>query len=195
MTDYPYEGEVQLLGYAWNPDDGPWIRIRLDEIAEMSGGPHPFNGFPKGREKGQRMKMRFDLIADDETSTSAAAEPQDEQTASEPTPQPPERLKGGALSKRAGMLIRESGMQAFSAGLRFDTLMNVEPPSRPLTDSEDICRRRICAHCNVKNFRELDHPQFAPAGHIFDLVVSEYYASQWGETDAQVQEQIEAGRR
>ena len=70
MSEFPYEAEVQLLGYAWNPDDGPWARFRFDSDVEMSGGPHPFHGLSKGREKGQRFRIRFDLIADDETSTA-----------------------------------------------------------------------------------------------------------------------------
>lgn len=134
MTSYPYEGEVQLLGYAWNPDDGPWIRIRLDEIAEMSGGPHPFNGFKKGREKGQRMKMRFDLIADDETTTEDDA------------PDEPVKLKGGPICKRAVMLCKNPAFQR---------------TTYPTT--EEGAKVSLYAHCHIESRAELDHNPKAAA--------------------------------
>jgi hypothetical protein len=160
MTDYPYEGEVQLLGYAWNPDDGPWIRIRLDEIAEMAGGPHPFNGLKKGREKGQRMKMRFDLIADDETTTAE---------------QPAEPVKGGARARRAGILCNEPAFHAW-AGFTSDRYSN-----------EDNAAYWVCARCSVESRAELDHNE--EAGRIWDQIERDYRDAQAGITGPDLERQ------
>ena len=65
---YPYEGECRLLRWGDSSTAGRTITL---EIPPDTGDVHPFKGFPVGTKFGQRFRMRFDVILDDETTPTA----------------------------------------------------------------------------------------------------------------------------
>lgn len=65
---YPYEGEVRLLRWGDSSTAGRTITL---EIPPDTGDVHPFKGFPVGAKYGQRFRMQFAVILDDETTPTA----------------------------------------------------------------------------------------------------------------------------
>ncbi len=65
----PYSAEVRLLRWGDSSTAGRTITL---EIPPDAGEVHPFKGFPVGAKYGQRFRMRFDVILDDETTPTAA---------------------------------------------------------------------------------------------------------------------------
>ena len=190
MTDkFPYEAEVQLLGYAWNPDDGPWARVRFDSDVEMSGGPHPFHGLPKGREKGQRFRIRFDLIADDETTTAEPSRPANALSQA-PTVHSSPDTEGWSEAKRR--MVQQSGIvrkeQAFQYWLYWahPNLWATAQREYPDDKYQVVCEV-VHTICNVDSCADLD-PSGA-SGRAWERLVSDYRNSQKGWTEEDQQRQ------
>ena len=61
---FRFEAEVRLLRWGESSTAGRTITLELPPDA---GEAHPFKGFPTGHKDGQRFRMRFDVIRDDDT--------------------------------------------------------------------------------------------------------------------------------
>ena len=178
MTDLtPIECEARLVGLSkQRRKDGDWIEVKF----HIHPDDHPAALFilPLGTDCNLSIK-----------GTGEGAEtPADEQTAPEPTPEPqePERPKGGARAKRAGILCSTGEFRHWM--FRRNWRMKGPMPSQSITDSpEDIAAKWLRHICHVESRAELDHNE--EAGRIFDGIVDDYYASQRGETPEALAEQ------
>lgn len=103
------------------------------------------------------------------------------------------RLKGGDLSKRAGMLCRNESFQRYAATLapRLPAVWETDEPSQPMTEEELAARWVVCAHSEVYSLRHLDHDR--DAGNRFRMLEYAYRRVDRGETDAELQRQADAG--
>ena len=120
-----------------------------------------------------------------EEGAKRAAEPQDEQTADEPTPQTPERLKGGARAKRAGILCNDPAFQTWI----WQQPRREGPPLD--LNVADGTAWFVRLWCKVQSRAELDHNE--TAGDIWDAIEADYRTSQHGQSDSDLTRQAAAG--
>lgn len=114
---YRFEAEVRLLRWGESSTAGRTITLELPPDA---GEAHPFKGFPTGHKDGQRLRMRFDVIRDDETVGDGRAVQQEERPAlirdvggSIPPATAKDRtaFRDKPRANQAGILIRNSYFQ------------------------------------------------------------------------------------
>ena len=79
---FRFEAETRLIRWGESSSAGRTITL---ELPPDDGAAHPFRGFPTGHSHGQRFRMQFDAIADDEQTNSPAGAP--------PTPPQPNNRK------------------------------------------------------------------------------------------------------
>lgn len=65
MTNFPFEAEVRLIRWGESSSAGRTITL---ELSPDQGDGHPFKGFPTGHQHGQRFRIQFMPIGDDEQS-------------------------------------------------------------------------------------------------------------------------------
>lgn len=65
MSQFPFDTEVRLIRWSDSSTGGRTITLEL--LPPESGECHPFYGLPSGQKNGQRLRMTFELINDDET--------------------------------------------------------------------------------------------------------------------------------
>lgn len=68
---FRFEAEVRLIRWGESSAAGRTITLELPPDA---GDGHPFKGFPTGHNHGQRFRMHFDAIADDEQVSPAGTD-------------------------------------------------------------------------------------------------------------------------
>ena len=104
MTDFPFTADVVLLNSGETARKGMYVEMGLHHEIDGPICPedrNPFMDFDQGREKGQRFRVTFHLLADDEKSTEPNAE----------------RPKGGDRAKRAGILCNDPAFQKWIGAL------------------------------------------------------------------------------
>lgn len=69
---FRFEAETRLIRWGESSAAGRTITL---ELPPDDGASHPFRGFPTGHTQGQRFRMQFDAIADDEQTNSPAGAP------------------------------------------------------------------------------------------------------------------------
>jgi len=82
--EFPYAAEVRLLRWGESSTAGRTITL---ELSPDAGDSHPFKGFPSGHAHGQRFRMSFAVIQDDETEA--------------PTITPKDRYSGKSAMEKA----------------------------------------------------------------------------------------------
>ena len=108
----------------------------------------------------------------------------------EQTPEEPERLKGGARAKRAGILCNDPAFQ-YWLSKRWGGHWKVYSCHGEMTHS-DIAANVVRRLCGVQESRaELDHNE--TAGLVWDQIDADYRASEQGRTDPEVARQRAAG--
>lgn len=63
VSSFRFQAEVRLLRWGESSSAGRTITL---ELPPDDGAAHPFRGFPTGHTHGQRFRMQFDAIGDDE---------------------------------------------------------------------------------------------------------------------------------
>lgn len=63
VSEFPYRAEVRLLRWGESSSAGRTITL---ELPPDNGEAHPFRGLPTGHTHGQRFRMQFSIISDDE---------------------------------------------------------------------------------------------------------------------------------
>lgn len=151
MTAKPFSAEVLLLGWGTSPASGHWIKVQLDPA--LDGEAHPFRLFKSGAANGQRFRMDFAAIGDDETvaarpAGSSAGGSRDpaagaahregagatrslDPPAAEPKPTPAERYAGKTEGQkavvRASLLCEDAAFQAWIRERYPDTYAESKP--------------------------------------------------------------------
>lgn len=144
-----YEGEVLLLGYGWNPDKGHWITLALN-VSDAEG--HPFNGFKRGLEKGQRFQMTFTPILDNEEQPEG----------------PRRRWHEMPASQQAGILCADPQFHQWVAQALFPTAIGFKPHVK----ADVKCAEWVREQCGVISRSELDTDPEARAK--WDALVSQF---------------------
>lgn len=139
---------------------------RADEALRALGG-FPQSGY----------SIWVGIVRVDETVATAPAEPADAQTPPEApkVANDPERPPGGPLARRAGILCEKREFTIWARRQAW-VLWNEQIPAHP-NNAADFLRRV----CGVSSRAELDHDPEAAA--IFNGVVDEFYRSQRGQSD------------
>lgn len=127
----PYEAEVRLIRWGDSSAAGRTITLELPYDA---GEGHPFKGLPTGHKHGQRMRMTFSMIDDDETVS----------------PDPPRRRERyakvddmGKAVQRAALLAKDLAFQQWAS------------EKSGLPPSESVAACLIRAECGVASRGEL----------------------------------------
>lgn len=122
---FRFEAETRLIRWGESSSAGRTITLELPPDA---GEGHPFKGFATGHSHGQRFRMQFDAIADDETNSPAGTSPStaekgavsdpDNRSGPHPSRPPPagehkDRRPWETLSpqQQAGILCADKGFQ------------------------------------------------------------------------------------
>ena len=162
-----YEAEVRLIRWGESSSVGPWINLELPPL--QNGAGHPFRGFPTGHQHGQRFRILFEAIDDNEEplrdpGTSPESRRPDE--ASSPNvdvPRPPPTHPAGAREARKaaakefyasldarGRAVADAGrLTEVVAFQRFAAERSGLPPDR------DTANAFILAACGVGRKREI----------------------------------------
>ncbi len=171
MTDrIPIECEARLIGLSkQRRKDGDWTEIRFH--IHPNETPHALFILPLGTD------CNLAISGMDEIDATAPAEATDADSPSEATqaPENPERPPGGPLARRAGILCEKREFTIWARRQAW-VLWNEQIPAHP-NNAADFLRRV----CGVSSRAELDHDPEAAA--IFDGVVDEFYRSQRGQSD------------
>lgn len=112
---FPYAAEVRLLRWGESSSAGRTITL---ELPPDDGEAHPFRGLPTGHTHGQRFRMQFSIISDDEQPTppAGAQDRKDARLSGDPPAggnSVKERRPWHTLppQQRAGMLCSDAGFQ------------------------------------------------------------------------------------
>jgi hypothetical protein len=164
MTAFSFEAEVRLIRWGESSSAGRTITL---ELPPDTGDGHPFKGFSAGHSHGQRFRMQFNVIADDEqVSPAGTHHPQQERVFDEPDSTGPltkpstpagelQKQRYAALSPaeqavtRAALLPKDERFRAWILEKRF-------PDARaagadPVDEDEAArCVREICCNCNSR---------------------------------------------
>lgn len=170
MTAKPFSAEVLLLGWGTSPASGHWIKVQLDPA--LDGEAHPFRLFKSGAANGQRFRMDFAAIGDDEmvaagtagssadlSRTPAAGAAIREDAGATPSLDPP-AAGPHPLVKRAGVLAKDPAFQRWG---------------RCATEEAAAGFIRTC--CQIASRRDLATD--ACAAKAFEALEAEYRASQY----------------
>ncbi len=160
-----YHDEVQLLGYGETDTSGPYIKLRLQDPADLS----IFRGKDKRTttKLGQRYQVMLIEVGDDEEPVDQSAV-KNAQAA---------EIKGGPLAVRAARLCRDP--EFYNYVLRtawYKHNAKLPNPSYYLTP-EAMCRGFIIDYCNIRTRKTLDHD--ASAAAAFKVILGEYL--RWSE--------------
>jgi hypothetical protein len=155
-----YESDVRLIRWGESSSAGRTITI---ELPPGDGEVHPFRGFPVGHAHGQRFRMLFEPIGDDE-------KPVDRIIDHEGKGEEDKSLPHGSKDATRSMVARDryaampEGKQAvaragaLAADERFQEWL--ELTGRTLQRSEDIAARYIRECCGVQSRSEIaDDPE------------------------------------
>lgn len=154
-----YHDEVQLLGYGETDTSGPYIKLRLQDPADLS----IFRGKDKRTttKLGQRYQVMLIEVGDDEEPVDQSAV-KNAQAA---------EIKGGPLAVRAARLCREPEFYNYvSRTAWYKHKANYPTP-------ETACRGFILNYCNISTRKTLDHD--ASAAAAFKVILGEYL--RWSE--------------
>lgn len=168
MTDLtPIECEARLVGLSkQRRKDGDWIEVKF----HIHPDDHPAALFilPLGTQCILGVKG----ISDEEAAK-----------------QTQERPKGGPICKRAVLLCKRPEFQSWIAW-HYEyggwLPLSEKHVRRPVT--EEGAKEYIFRACRIESRTELDHND--EAAHAFEVLEQEFYASQRGETDEALREQM-----
>lgn len=160
---FRFEAETRLVRWGESSSAGRTITLELPPDA---GEGHPFKGFATGHSHGQRFRMQFDAIADDETNSPAGTSPStaekgavsDPDNRSGPHPSRPspagehKRQRYAAMSPaeqavtRAALLPKDEQFRAWLSAKYYSD----ETPA--IIDEETAVRslRNLCCDCNSR---------------------------------------------
>lgn len=170
MTAKPFSAEVLLLGWGTSPASGHWIKVQLDPA--LDGEAHPFRLFKSGAANGQRFRMDFAAIGDDETVAAraagssagggrdpAAGAAHREGAGATPSLDPP-AAEPHPLVRRAGILAKDPMFQGWSGWV-----------------NDQSAAAYIRTRCQIASRRDLATD--ARAAKAFEALEAEYRASQY----------------
>ena len=168
MTDFPLTADLVLLNSGETARKGMYVELGLHHEIDgpiCPGDRNPFMDLKQGREQGQRFRVTFHLLADNETTTAETA-PED--TAEQP--------KGGPICKRAVLLCKRGDFQRWLLGFA---------PLRE--DREDAAKAEMYRRFGIKSRAELDHNYQARCA--FEVIEQDFHDSQQGRTDSHLEAQ------
>ena len=169
MTDFPFTADVVLLNSGETARKGMYVELGLHHEIDGPICPedrNPFMDLDQGREKGQRFRVTFHLLAEDEQTT----EPE----------QTEERPKGGERAKRkwdeltptqqAGIACKDPAFQQWVC------LKNGNEPR------EDTAASMVRGICGVDSRSELS--LYPAAATAWGRLYVEFKQAQHGDADA-----------
>lgn len=178
MTDFPFTADVVLLNSGETARKGMYVELGLHHEIDGPICPddrNPFMDLDQGREKGQRFRVTFHLLADDETTTAEIADDE--------TPKPAERPKSKRqwheLTAREQSVLRckDGRFQSWVCGIA----------------DEEAASREVRARCGVESRSELDNPHnHQPAAKWFQIDAA-FRAAEQGRTNEDLREQARSG--
>ena len=173
MTDFPLTADVVLLNSGETARKGMYVELGLHHEIDgpiCPGDRNPFMDLKQGREQGQRFRVTFHLLADDETTTEAPAE---EATGTEGWSEAKRKMV-----QRAALVCKEEAFQNYIAhGYR--TMWNHERHRDASFEDRAAYHVRVC--CGVKSRSDIDPAE--ESGARFRDLMHRYHASQQGRTD------------
>ena len=183
MTNFPFTADLVLLNSGETARKGMYVELGLHHEIDGPIRPddrNPFMDLDQGREKGQRFRVTFHLLADDETTTEIA---------DDETPKPAKRPKRPwhELSAREQACIRckEPAFQQWASKLQFE-LFEIEIPP-----SEEGAAAFVKDYCEVESRSDLDNSGLAAA--CWQSLDKQYWAAQQGRTDEDLRVQARLG--
>jgi len=135
LDDFPYCAETVLERIWWSPEKGHCITLILD-TPDTEG--HPFQAFKRGLAQGQRFKMAFEPIMDNEETPSDIKERRE--------------LKP---SQKCAIRCKEAAFQEWIYQM-------MGCPIRPSdTTFQEHCTEMVKKHLAIRSRKELDTNQMA----------------------------------
>lgn len=143
---FKFEAEVRLLRWSESSTAGRTITIELPPDA---GEGHPFRGLPTGHQHGQRFRMQFSAIGDDETPVDSKAQLRDMLERSELETRPKDLDRSRAAKDRYADADAMEQARIRSALLAKDPQFQMWTGSR----GEEAATIFIRRHCQVESRR------------------------------------------
>ena len=204
MTDFPMTEDVVLLNAGDTQRKGMYVEFGLFPTPDGidPNGRNPFMDMKGGREHGQRFRVTFHLLGEnEETTDTGAAEPADEpapepaQTPEEPAPRtlalkerrPWEEV---SASQQSGIRCNEDVFQTWL----WNTYPDVWRACVGAGDRQDVaagCVRWICGRLTSRS--ELDKPENHTARNMWVQLDGHYRAAQHGQSDPDMARMADAG--
>ncbi len=161
QADFPMTEDIVLLNAGDTQRKGMYVEFGLFPTPDGidPNGRNPFMDMKGGREHGQRFRVTFHLLGENEECTEdGTEEPAETQAppAAPQTPEEPERLKGGARAKRAWTELsmpEQAGIFVNDPAFAFWLVCDEWPEDRQkmcvrtdrdLCNSADIVLKRRC---------------------------------------------------
>lgn len=161
MTDNTpiFTGTVQLLGWSDTHTGGAKIVLALESSEDL--WPFKLLTVKHGKTAGQLLGIAVVLQND---------EPQEQ----EPPQHPPEKPKGGALARLAGMWCQREDFQGWLAANQRQLWSHESLRAASLSPPE-LAKLVLYALCNIDSLARLDHE--APAQVVFHDLIREPFAT------------------
>ena len=161
MTDFPFTADLVLLNSGETNRKGMYVELGLHHEIDgpiRPGDRNPFMDLKQGREQGQRFRVTFHLLADDETTTA-------------------EQEKGGPLSQEAGRLCAKADFRLWLR--RTATGVWASAYETNNVTEEDTAAEVVRRICHVHSRARIDDE----AADTWKAIAKRYYDSQQGRSE------------
>jgi hypothetical protein len=154
VTAYPFEAEVRLLRWAESSNAGRTVTF---ELPPGEGEAHPFRGLTTGHQHGQRFRMLFQAIDDNEEpirdpgETPESCRPDEAHSPGGFPPEPPTPAHPAGIEEARKLAVAEAGRLANREAFQ----QFASRRSGVLPPSPEVAASFIRAMCGVGSRKEI----------------------------------------